>query len=297
MDNKDLNRRYLRYLVIVADDLGRSSSVNLAIAKAHDRGIVTAASLMAGGEAFQEAVEIALKRSQLSVGLHVTLCDGRAVLPPSHIPDLVDPDGYFEKRPAMAWLRYTKPGLLPQIESEIEAQFDRMEKSGIHPTHVDGHHHLHMHPLIFKVLCRQASQRGVSWIRLPRESLSLVLNLRSPLRGAMPFIEWAVFGILGTYNLRIARKYGLHVVCHVYGLSLTGSIDEKFLLDILNCSSGSLNEIFTHPDISVESGRRELEALTSIKVRNRLSPLGMALVGYRELSERAIFFESVWESL
>jgi hopanoid biosynthesis associated protein HpnK len=286
-----------RYLVTVADDLGRSSSVNRAIAEAHDRGIVTAASLMAGGDAFQEAVEIALKRSQLSVGLHVTLCDGRAVLPPSHIPDLVDHDGYFKKRPALAWLRYVKPGLVQQIENEIQAQFDRLEKVGIHPTHVDSHHHLHMHPLIFEVLCREASQRGVNWIRLPKESLSLVLNLRSPLRGAMPFIEWAVFGILGTYNLRIARKYGLRIACHVYGLSLTGSIDEKFLLDILNRSSGSLNEIFTHPDMSTESGRRELEALTSTKVRNRLDSLGMVPVGYRELSERAIFFESVWESM
>jgi hopanoid biosynthesis associated protein HpnK len=294
MDTKNLNRRYL---VIVADDLGRSSSVNLAIAEAHDRGIVTAASLMAGGEAFEEAVEIAIKRGQLSVGLHVTLCDGRAVLPHSQIPDLTDHDGYFEKRPALAWMRYTKPGLLLQIESEIKAQFDRMEKSGIHPTHVDGHHHIHMHPLIFEVLCRQASQRGVNWIRLPRESLSLVLNLRSPLRGAMPFIEWAVFGVLGTYNLRIARKYGLHVACHVYGLSVTGSIDEKFLLDILNRSKGSLSEIFTHPDISTMSGKCELEALSSIKVRNRMNSLGIVPVGYRELSERSVFYESVWECL
>jgi hopanoid biosynthesis associated protein HpnK len=294
MDTKNLNRRYL---VIVADDMGRSSSVSRAIAEAHDMGIVTATSLMAGGEAVEEAVEIALKRSRLSVGLHVTLCDGRAVLPPSQIPDLVDPDGYFEKRPALAWLRYTKPGLLPQIESEIGAQFDRVQKSGIHPTHVDGHHHLHMHPSIFEVLCRQASQRGVGWVRLPRESLSLVLNLRSPLRGAMPFIEWAVFGVLGTYNLRIARKYGLRVACHVYGLSLTGSMDEKFLLDVLNHSRGALSEIFTHPDISTESGIRELKAITSVKVRDRINSLGMTMVGYRELSERAVSFESVWEGL
>lgn len=294
MDTKNMNRRYV---VIIADDMGRSPSVNRAIAEAHDRGIVTAASIMVGGEAFQDAVDTALKRSQLSVGLHVTLCDGRAVLPHSDIPDLVNPDGYFEKRPALAWLRYTKPGLLPEIEGEIEAQFDRLEKSGIHPTHVDGHHHLHMHPLIFNVLCRQASKRGVGWIRIPRESLSLVLNLRSPLRGAMPFIEWAVFGILGIYNLRIARKYGLRITRHVYGLSLTGSIDEKFLLDILNRSSGSLNEIFTHPDMSTESGRHELEALISSNVRNHLDSLGIEPVGYRELSEMAISFESVWEGM
>lgn len=65
-----------KYLVTVADDLGRSASVNEAIAEAHDNGILTAASLMAGGEAFQDAIQIALKRRHLSVGLHATFCDG-----------------------------------------------------------------------------------------------------------------------------------------------------------------------------------------------------------------------------
>lgn len=84
-------------IVVVADDMGESSSLNSAIAEAHKRGILTSASLMAGGQAFEEAVMIAVECSNLSVGLHVTLCDGRAVLPPSQIPDLVDHDGNFEK--------------------------------------------------------------------------------------------------------------------------------------------------------------------------------------------------------
>jgi len=83
-----------KYLVVVADDLGRSSGINRAVAEAHDKGIVTCASIMVGGEAFQEAVQIALDRSGLAVGLHVTLCDGRAVLPHSSIPSLTDAEGY-----------------------------------------------------------------------------------------------------------------------------------------------------------------------------------------------------------
>lgn len=51
-----------KYIIVAADDLGRSSSVNAAIAKAHDEGIVTSASLMAGEEGFEEAVEIAQHR-------------------------------------------------------------------------------------------------------------------------------------------------------------------------------------------------------------------------------------------
>lgn len=286
-----------RYLVIAADDLGRSSSVNQAIAEAHDRGILTAASLMAGGEAFEEAVQIALKRNHLSVGLHVTLCDGRAVLPPSRIPGLADRDGYMEKNPAKAWMKYMRSGILSQIETEIEAQFDRLQEAGIHPTHVDGHHHLHMHPLIFEALCRKASARGIGWIRIPRESISVILNLCSTHRGAMPFIEYVIFGIIGIYNLRSARKYGLRVASHVYGLSRTGNLDEKFFIHILNRTSGTLNEIFAHPDIATDAGRQELAALTSTRVRGRLVSLGIELVGYMELSGKGMAPCSVYRGL
>src|SRR5262249_8258654 len=100
------DRRGRRKLVVVADDLGRSREVNRAVALAHDQGILGSASLMAGGEAFDDAVDLALARPGLSIGLHVTFCDGRAVLPPARIPDLVRPDGRFRTGPAGAGLAY-----------------------------------------------------------------------------------------------------------------------------------------------------------------------------------------------
>src|SRR5208282_4143722 len=179
-------------LAVVADDMGKSASVNRAIAEAHDKGFLTAASIMAGGEAFDDAVQTVLERSRLSVGLHVTLCDGKAVLPHACIPDITDNDGNFIRSPFTAGLHYTRPGLLPQIEAEVAAQFGRLENAGISIHHVDGHHHLHMHPLIFEVLCREASQRDINWIRIPREPLPIMTAFRSPSRGVLPFIEWAV---------------------------------------------------------------------------------------------------------
>jgi chitin disaccharide deacetylase len=281
------------FLVAVADDFGLSSTVNCAIAEAHDNGIIRAASIMAAGDAFEEAVEILRERPELSPGLHVTLCDSRAVLPASRIPDLVDSRGYFQRNPVAAWLKYSRGDLLSQIEREVEAQFERLVWVGIRPTHVDGHHHLHMHPSIFEIVCRHASKRGVNWIRMPNESLAVILKARSLLRGPMPFLEWAVFGALGVHHRKIARKYGLRVAGHVYGLSHTGGVDEKYILNVLDSMSDSLNEIFTHPDISTEPGRRELNALTSIAVRRRLVSLGVTLSGYRELSEEAVCY-SVW---
>jgi hopanoid biosynthesis associated protein HpnK len=286
-----------RYLVVTADDLGRSSSVNLAIAEAHDRGIVTAASIMAGGGAFDEAVQIVLNRRGLSVGLHVTLCDGRPVLQPSLIPALVDPSGSLLESPVKAWLSFMGRGVLSQIEAEVEAQFARLEQAGIKPTHVDCHHHLHMNPPIFEVVCRHASRRGIRWIRLPNESFSLVLHSRFSSRGLMPFAEWAVFGTLRAYNHKIARKYGINAACNSLGLSRTESIDEKYLLYILNRARSSINEIFTHPDISTVSGRNELDALISTDVRSRIGQLGIDLIGYKGLPGEDVALNSVPERI
>lgn len=280
----DINFKGKGCVVIVADDMGKSASVNRAIAEAHDKGILTAASIMAGGEAFDDAVQTAIERSRLSTGLHVTLCDGKAVLPHGSIPDITDYDGNFIKDPFRAGLNYTRPGLLSQIEAEVAAQFERLEKAGIRPHHVDGHHHLHMHPVIFEVICRQASMRNICWIRIPNEPLSMVKAFRSPSRGSLPIVEWAVFGMLGKYNGRTARKYGILNAARVCGLSCSGNIDEQFFLDVLEFTGTEISEIFTHPDTATPAGRQELAALVSLSVRNRIKELDKLAVGYKDFT-------------
>ncbi len=290
-------RKRMRYLVTVADDFGVSSSVNCAVADACDRGILTTASIMAGGDAFEEAARIALERPKLSVGLHATLCDGRAVLPHSRIPGLTSREGLFEKNPAKAWLKYSRPGLRREIEMEIEAQFDRIENAGIRPGHVDCHHHLHMHPFVLEALCRQASKRGIRWVRMPLESFSVITGTRSLKRGVMPFLEWATFGALAPHNMKIIRRYRMSVAGRVYGLSRTGSIDEEYLLGIMDCLAGPHAEIFFHPDLATEAGRRELTALTAPAVLQRPAGLNISLTGYRDLSDCCVAADFLREGL
>lgn len=219
------------YLVVTADDFGRSSAVNRAVAEAHEQGILTAASIMTGGKAFTEAVLIARRNADLSVGLHLTLCDGRAVAPPESIPDLVDRAGHFDRSPARAWLRYFSARLLPQIETEIAAQFDRLQGAGVQPTHVDGHHHLHMHPAVFAVVCRIAAGQGVRWVRIPAEPFRMVIT--SGHGALLRLADWAVFGILGRSHRRRAGNRGLRAADRSYGLARTGRLDERYLLNVL----------------------------------------------------------------
>jgi chitin disaccharide deacetylase len=276
-----------KFVVFAADDLGRSKSANDAIFDAHNEGILTAASLMAGGGAFQEAASIVRECKALAIGLHLTLCDGKAVLPHSSIPDITGADGYFAGGPAAVWIRLGNDKILRQAELEIDAQFDMLEAAGISPCYVDSHHHLHMHPGLFRLTCRIAAGRGVRWIRIPNEPLTIVLRLRSHQRGLMPFVEKAVFGMLKASSMKTAEKYGLRCARNVYGLSRSGGLDESYLLSLIELMADSqgpfVKEIFCHPDTATGAGLKELGALKSRTVLAKLDSFSIKRIGYQDV--------------
>ena len=73
-------------LIVNADDFGLHSAVNAGIIDGHRRGIITSTSLMAGGEAFTEAVSMAKQNPKLGIGIHITLVGGvKPVCDPSEV--------------------------------------------------------------------------------------------------------------------------------------------------------------------------------------------------------------------
>ena len=84
-----------RLLVVNADDFGFTPDVNDGILEAHRNGILTATTLMAGGEAFEHAVHLARLNPSLDVGCHLTLIGGNSLVPPHNplpfsVPRLVE---------------------------------------------------------------------------------------------------------------------------------------------------------------------------------------------------------------
>ena len=67
-------------LIINADDLGRSVSVNDAVFEAMSRGLVTGATIMANMPGFDDAVSRAFERGmQNRLGVHLVLTEGCAL--------------------------------------------------------------------------------------------------------------------------------------------------------------------------------------------------------------------------
>jgi predicted glycoside hydrolase/deacetylase ChbG (UPF0249 family) len=111
-----------RRLIVNADDFGRSAGINRGIATAHERGVVTSASLMVRWPAAVQAAEYTRGR-QLSVGLHLDLGEW-------------SPDGNGW-RPL-----YTVETDDP--EAEVRGQLTRFrELVEAEPTHLDSHQHVH----------------------------------------------------------------------------------------------------------------------------------------------------------
>jgi predicted glycoside hydrolase/deacetylase ChbG (UPF0249 family) len=133
-----------RRLIVNADDFGRSAAINEAVERAHRDGVLTSASLMVNGAAFNDAVLRARRNSNLGVGLHLSLVCATSSLSPEQIPGLVNDRGEFSSNPVGAGLKYfARPELASQLRCEIAAQFGKFKSTGLALDHVNGHQTMH----------------------------------------------------------------------------------------------------------------------------------------------------------
>jgi chitin disaccharide deacetylase len=278
-----------RFAIINGDDFGFSAGVNQAIIQAHEQGVLTSTSLMVTGDAAEQAIATSRHHPNLAVGLHLVLVCGRAVLPPYQIPHLVDSLGNFSDSPLVAGLRYQfHPAAREELRQEIRAQLEKFRESGLPLSHVDGHLHLHAHPVILRLLVELAQEFNIRVIRLPSEELKMSLKLDR--RGLLTKLVWSgVFGGLRRYGEGLLTAHGIKFAERVYGLLQTGSMNEEYLLALIPQIQADLVEIYSHPAVinSEEplngpsgSGAAELSALLSKQVRQSLTNNGFELTNY-----------------
>jgi hopanoid biosynthesis associated protein HpnK len=273
-----------RTLLVTGDDFGLSAGVNGAIVASHREGILTSASLMVTGKAANEAAALAHELPELSTGLHLVLSGHEvpAASKPEAIPDLVDASGRFPASPAWAgisdalfWRRRSG-----QIDREIRAQIERFLDTGLSLDHVDGHHHLHMHPFIFDLLLARMEEYRIPWVRLVEEDHSA--------RRGSPFapgeVVPAIFGALARRaRARIRRSLRVGATERLVGLRATARVSADELLRLLPAVEARSVELYAHPDRDSEQGRREEAAFRAPAVREAVRAAGFRLVNSRVL--------------
>ncbi len=281
----------MKELIVNADDFGLSSGANRAIIRAWQEGILTSTSLMTGGKGFDEAAELARANPGLQVGLHLTLVQGRAVAPHPGFPTIADRDGNFTNDPVHAGMRYffLKP-LRKQLAREIEGQIERFLATGLPLSHVDGHLNIHMHPVVFDILCELMPRYGITTFRLSRERLGVELGV-SRRRLVGKAMDAFIFARLAARCRPALERLGIGYAGEVKGLLNSGAMTEAYLLSSLDRLGEGTTEIYFHPGCHPDEELRrwmpdyrheeELAAITSPRVRQRLGELGIRLRNYR----------------
>jgi hypothetical protein len=145
-----------RVAIVHADDIGMCDAQSDGGFEALEDGAVTCGSLMVPCPGFAAAAERARGRSDLDLGVHLTLTaewpDLRwgPLLPADAVPSLVDADGFLPRTAAEVVAR-ARP---EEVEAELRAQVEHALAAGIDVTHVDSHMGVAFFPVFIRVYAR-----------------------------------------------------------------------------------------------------------------------------------------------
>jgi predicted glycoside hydrolase/deacetylase ChbG (UPF0249 family) len=255
-------------LIVNADDFGWTRDVNEGIVHAHRNGILTSTTLMAGGAAFEQAVELARETPSLDVGVHLTLLQTTSVLTGRPLPQ-----GFPGLLSAIAGRRI-------DLYGELSAQVRKIIAAGIAPSHLDAHKHTHILPPVASAVARIVREFGIRWVRKPFD-----FGLTSGFAAR----------VMRTQRTGLQRKLveaGALTTNHFAGFSLTGHLDETTLLRLIEDLPEGSTELMCHPGFCREELRAsptrlkesreiELKALVSAKAMTRLKERGIQLANFK----------------
>jgi hopanoid biosynthesis associated protein HpnK len=270
-----------RRLIVNADDFGRSKSINDAVIRAHREGILTTASLMVNEGACAEAVALAKQHPKLGVGLHLTLLCGHSALPHETIPGLVNDSGEFTNSPVSAGVKYFFcRKLRSQIEAEVAAQFARFQATGLKLDHINGHLHIHLHPIVFSILMEHAGDWSIRHLRLTKDPFWLNAKLANGAwlyRASHAFIYHA----LSARSRAPLINRGIKFTPFVFGLLQNARVNESFITELLPRLPEGDSELYSHP--SLDEFKHEFDALVSPAVKQLVREQNIDLIRYQDL--------------
>jgi len=283
-------RPMAKQLIINADDFGFCRGINRAVAQAHNRGILTSATLMAGAGAAEEAVEIARQTPTLGVGVHLNLLDGRPVSRPDGIGTLLNARGEFALSVSkLALTSLLSKRLRNAVETELAAQIEWVLARRIKPTHLDSHKHIHAFATIWPIVCRLARRFDIPAVRWPWEP---------------PWTANAPPATDKSDRKRARTVRNMAKVCRcidatfiknqcLFGLVHTGRIDGEFWSVLVGKMPPGPAEVMTHPGYAegldatktrlIAQRLVELEAMCSDRTKKLIKDAGIELTHYGKL--------------
>ena len=243
-----------RFLIINADDVGLSPEVNQGIFAAHERGVITDSSLLIKRPHCTEAIETIKNLPSFQVGIHLDL---------DPLLGWESPGG---ERFSRSQLREMMDdlGFVPKVKKEIDEQIRTFLDTGLTPSHLDTHHHVHGFPQIFEPLVEAMDRYGITALRFSKQGYSLMG--REDILVNAETAQWME---------ETLRQRG---IAHPHLL-----IDPLFPFSLHELPAG-VTELMVHPSRGGDQWRqRDFEMIMDPKFRDTLHDEAIQLIGFAEI--------------
>lgn len=269
-----------KLLIVHADDLGMSHSVNAATLKAFQTGLVNSGSIMVPCPWLSEIAAYARANPQADLGLHLTLTSEWThfrwgpVSPKDRVASLLDKDGYFRLSESEA-AKFADP---KEVEMEIRAQIEKAKAMGIVPTHLDSHMGtLYQNKALFDVFLRVAREYKLP-VRVAKEWAGRADYLTSSLIANDVFIDRVLDVNPSVAPQDWARFYSDAI------RNLKPGVTEVVIH--LAYDDGEMRgATFDHPDWGAAWRQRDFDFFTSDAFRKLLEENKIKLITWRELGK------------
>ena len=277
--------------ILNADDFGMSEAYNRAILEGYSSGILKSASLVANGEAFEEAWKNVIPACpDLGVGIHLNVIEGKSLC--LGLDRLTDEEGNFNNSYAQLLLKSLNKkdtALMEQLEKEFRAQIEEVMKH-TKVTHIDSHVHVHSIPPIFELVCRLAKEYGIKQIRSQYEKPYMVpdvfkhLNMKYPVN----LIKVMLLNFFTLINESKVQKYELNTNDYLIGVAYTSmmnSLTVSYGLMAIKYDKVTV-EALIHPcryeDGTIDNHFAEFQITKNLKLKDKIEKLGYEITNYAQ---------------
>jgi len=269
-----------KLLIVHADDLGMSHSVNLATIKAFESGLVNSGSIMVPCPWFSEIATYARGNPQADLGLHLTLTSEWTafrwgpVTSKDRVSSLLDKNGYFFLTESDAAAKAD----VKEVEMEIRAQVERARAFGIQPTHLDSHMGtLYQSKALFEVFLKVAREYKLP-VRVAKTWFSQADFLPATLSPDDVFID-------RTLDINPAVAPEDWAKFYTEALKKLEPGVTEVIIHLAYDDAEMRGATFDHPNWGAAWRQRDLEFFTSDAFRQLLRDEKIKLITWRELGK------------
>ena len=129
-----------------------------------------------------------------------------------------------------------------QLASEIRAQFEAFAATGLILDHANSHKHMHLHPIVGRLMLDIGRQYGLRAVRVPAEPPDVMVRL-----GANPgFGGRAMYAWTRLFRHQ-ARSAGMATNDHCFGLAWSGHMTGDRVRRLMAELPDGNTEIYFHP--------------------------------------------------